>query len=80
MNSIKELLDVTEKETIVEALESLADFVKDSAEYPEDHKGYRVFMAPALYEALVEEVGHEVNMIRGIRVQVTKPEDIKNPL
>ena len=62
------LLEHTERETIVEAIESLSDFSKDSSEHP--HSELRLIMTPVMYSCLVEEVGHEVDVIAGLRINI----------
>jgi len=56
------------RETVREAIESLADFIKDCDDYKDNPKGYSIEITPELYLALKEEVGHDVKTVRGIRI------------
>ena len=62
-----------EKEGILSQLTSLADFAKDSNEYEGlDRKDIRLSVTKEVYDELTKECGHEVDMVGGIRLQLTE--------
>ena len=64
----------TKPDTVLQHLQALADMVHDSEEIEMNRKEARLYMSQESYEELTEEVGHELDMVGGIRIMVTEEE------
>ena len=61
-------------ELILEQLQSLADFIHDNEEYEDKVRDMRLYMSPVVYGELVKEVGYPIDIVGGVRIEVTDEE------
>jgi predicted fused transcriptional regulator/phosphomethylpyrimidine kinase len=62
------------KETILEQLEAMADFIHDNEEYKDKIPEMRLNMSKRVHDELTKEVGHAVDVVGGVRIEVIEEE------
>lgn len=62
------------KESVLEQLEALADFIHDNEDYADKIPNMRLYMSKKVHDELTKEVGHSVDMVGGVRIEVTEEE------
>lgn len=64
------------KETVLAQLEALSDFIRDNDDYAEIRKkgDLRLYMNKKVHDELTKECGHPVDIVKGVRLEVTEEE------